>query len=187
MGNDQQRRDPWVTDSRLWMFHDPRGVLGEAARKGATIQELLSMEPTYYRGAKVVKGNQGLDAGIIHLIDLVTGLDPTAVKLDSTHAKIGVGNSNGAAQASQTQLEAERLGMSATWVGMDAGFPRREGTTMIFRSSFLSGVAVWDWLEWSVAFEISPGVRRLLNRKVENVGTKPLFDLWIFETGLQWG
>lgn len=177
---------PWKTDSRIFRFHDPTGELGKEAQKGATIEQLRAMKPGAFQDVVEVKGNQGLTAGIIYLIELATAINPTAVKLDATHAKIGVGNSNLAAAADQTQLEAERLGMSAAWVGMDGGFPQRDGCTMIFRASFLSGVAVFDWLEWAVAFETGPGVRVLLNRKVENVGTKPQFDLWIFETGLMW-
>lgn len=180
------KREPWTTDSRIFKFHDPDGTLGEAAQRGATIEELRAMRPGALYAVTDVKGNIGLTAGIIYLIELVTGINPGAVKLDASRAKIGVGNSNGAALKTQTQLEAERLGMLATWVGMDAGFPQRDGTTMVFRSSFLSGIAVQDWLEWAVAFETAPGVRVLLNRKVENIGTKPAFDLWIFETGLTW-
>lgn len=182
----KKQRDPWVTDSRLYKFRDPTGELGAAAKRGASIEELRAIAPGSLYRVEDIRGNIGLTAGIIYLLELMSGIAPSNVKLDATHAVVGVGNSNGAASADQTELEAERLGMSAAWVGMDAGFPLRDGTTLIFRASFLSGVALFDWLEWAVAWEVSEGVRVLLNRKVETVGTKPEFDLWIFETGLRW-
>lgn len=171
----------WRTVSRCYRFEDRDGVLGRRARDGASVDELRASAPEAYQGCQEIIGNVALNAGLQYMIEALTRINPAAVLWDATNAQIVVGDQSAPAEATQTQLEAQRLGTNWQAVGMDAGFPQREGQTMIFRSSFLSGVAVHDWLEWGV----SNGVV-LLNRKVDNVGTKPEFDLWIFEVGITW-
>ena len=171
----------WRTVSRRYAFSDPDGSLGRMARDGATIEELRCSAPAQYHGCSEIIGNKAINKGLQYMIEALTRINPAAVLWDATNAKIVVGDQSAPAEETQTQLEAQRLGTNYQAMGMDAGFPQREGQTMVFRASFLSGVACWDWLEWGV----SNGVV-LLNRKVDNVGTKPQFDLWIFEVGITW-
>jgi len=182
----------WRTVARIHCFSGPPeriAKIGRRAQAGDAISELVKTEE--YRETKEIDGNLALDVGLNHLIDIIAGLDPSAIKWDSSHAFIGVGDDGGAAVASQTQLEAERNGTDYQYVAMDAGFPMR--TTSIdghpsvkYRASFLSGVACWGWAEWCVANGNGAG-KVLLNRKAEVIGTKPAFDLWIFETELVFG
>ncbi len=171
----------WRTVSRCYRFKDESGALGRRARAGATVAELRASAPEAYHGCQEIIGNVALNAGLQYMIEAMTRINPAAVLWDATHAQIVVGDQSAPAAATQTQLEAQRLGTNWQAVGMDAGFPMREGQTMIYRSSFLSGVAVHDWLEWGVTNGVA-----MLNRKVDNVGTKPEFDLWIFEVGITW-
>jgi len=182
----------WKTLTRVHRFGgSPESLaeIGRRAQAGASISELITAEE--YRGAKEVLGNMALTAGLNHLIDILAGLNPSAVKWDSSNAFIGVGDDGGAAAASQTQLEAERNGTNYQYVAMDAGFPMRtvslDGHPSVkFRATFLSGVACWGWAEWCVANGNGVG-KVLLNRKADIIGTKPAFDLWIFETELVFG
>lgn len=176
----------WETMTRVHRFEDPTGEITAAARAGAPIKELVQRYEREYKGVQEIRGNSALNAGLEYLIELVTGINSGAVKLDATHAVLGVGDSTNAVAVTQTQLEAERLGMNASWGVMDAGFPQREDRTMIFRSTFASSVAMFNWQEWGIAFLVSAGTRVLLNRKVDDIGTKPDYDVWIIEVGLRW-
>jgi hypothetical protein len=182
----------WRTVARVHCFSGPSDVLDELGRRaqaGGAISELKKAEE--YRGTKEIVGNLALNAGLNHLIDIIAGLNPSAIRWDSSHAYIGVGDDGGAAVATQMQLEAERNGTNYQYVAMDAGFPMRTASidghpSVKYRASFLSGVACWGWAEWCVANGNGAG-KVLLNRKAEVIGTKPAFDLWIFETELVFG
>lgn len=174
-------RPTWQTRSRRYSFTDPTGEIGRRAMEGATIEDLRKFAPGQYHGCSEIIGNKALNKGLQYLIELVTAIDPTATKWDAANAQIIVGDQDGEEDEEQTQLEAQRLGTDFLSRGMDAGFPQREEQTMIFRSSFLSGTAAFPWKEWGVGNGV-----RLLNRKVDDIGTKPAVDLWILEVGLTW-
>lgn len=179
--NEDNVNASWRTVSRCYRFTDESGDLGRRARDGATVDELRASALDAYHGCQEIIGNVALNSGLQYMIEAMTRIDPTAVLWDAANAQIIIGDQSAPAEATQTQLEAQRLGTNFQAVGMDAGFPKREGQTMLFRASFLSGVAVHDWLEWGVTNGVV-----LLNRKVDNVGTKPELDLWIFEVGITW-
>lgn len=176
----------WETHARVYGFEDRDGEIGRQAKAGAGMGELINRYRDRYRGVREIKGNMALYTGLEYMIKLLLGIDTEAVLLDSTHAVLGVGASNNAAAATQTELEGERLGSGASWGVMDAGFPSRTDRTMIFRATFLSGVALFNWQEWAIAFLTGVDTRVLLNRKVDDIGTKPEFDVWIIEVGLRW-
>jgi len=112
-------------------------------------------------------GNVLLNAGIDELWDLVTGAGGTAY--DNAHAHIGVGDSSAAADASQTDLQ----GTNKKWNPMDAGYPTSTDQKATWRASFADGDANFTWNEWGVCNASGTGAGGvLLNRKVENLGTK---------------
>jgi hypothetical protein len=98
----------------------------------------------------------------------------------AANARIAVGNSNTAFSASQTDL----LGASTLRKVMDAGFPDfTQGANIIrFQSTFATGDANFDWLEWGVVNSGSGGT--LLNRKQEGLGTKTSAQTWQFTVDL---
>ena len=98
---------------------------------------------------------------------LVTGAGGTAYS--SANAHIGVGDSSAAADASQTDLQ----GANKKWNPMDAGYPTSTNQKATWRASFADGDANFTWNEWGVCNASGTAAGgTLLNRKVENLGTK---------------
>jgi hypothetical protein len=102
----------------------------------------------------------------------------------SSKAAIGVGNSTATSTASQTDLQ----GGSKQRVIMDGTYPQHTtGTstsarTATFRATFSTAVANFSWREWGV-FN-STASQRMLNRKVQNLGTKTSAASWQFTVSI---
>lgn len=105
----------------------------------------------------------------------------------NAQAAIGVGDSVTAAAATQTDLQAAT---NKTRVAMDATYPSHtDGTTsgaasIVFRSTFGTGAANWQWNEWGVFNSAAGATGRMLNRKQENLGTKTSAASWTFSVTL---
>jgi hypothetical protein len=113
------------------------------------------------------EGNCLLNSGIDEIWDLVTGAVSGADHIfDNTHAQIGVGDSNTAADATQTDLQASS---NKTYKGMESSYPISTGQKATFKASFGDSEANYTWNEWVVKQQTSA---KCLNRKVENLGTK---------------
>lgn len=103
----------------------------------------------------------------------------TLTYFNNGNAYIGVGDSSTAAAATQTDLQAASNKLR---VAMDATYPlHTDGTTsgaatITFRSTFATGQANFAWQEWAVFNGSSGG--RMLNRKVESLGTKTSASSW---------
>ena len=110
------------------------------------------------------EGNCLLNTGIDEMWDLVTGA--SANHFDNSNAQIGVGDSNTAADATQTDLQAAT---NKTYKGMEATYPTSTSQKVTFKASFGSSDANYAWNEWVVKHSTSS---KCLNRKVENLGTK---------------
>lgn len=119
------------------------------------------------------EGNLLLNEGINELFTLICGTGAT--KWDNSNARLGVGNSNTAAAATQTAL----LGGSTEIKAMDASYPTY-GTTQkaTFRSTFASGEGNFAWEEWSI--DNGASALKSLNRKVTSLGTKVSGTTWVF-------
>lgn len=108
-----------------------------------------------------------LNSGIDEIWDLVTGAVSGANHIfDNAAAKIGVGDSNTAANATQTDLQAAT---NKTYKGMESGYPTSTSQKVTFKASFGSTEANYAWEEWVVKHSTSA---ICLNRKVESLGTK---------------
>jgi len=96
-------------------------------------------------------------------------------KFDNTNAYLGVGDSNTAAAATQTALQAA---VNKLYKGMESGFPTY-GTDQkaVWKSSFASAEANFAWEEFTVANGNSDASINL-NRKVESKGTKLSGTVW---------
>lgn len=99
---------------------------------------------------------------------------------NNANAHIGVGNSTTAAADTQTDLQ----GASKTRKAMDATYPLHTDSTgtagsksIVFRSTFATGDANYAWEEWGIFNASSAG--RMLNRKVEALGTKTSAATWV--------
>ncbi len=93
--------------------------------------------------------------------------DGSPVFFNNANAHIGVGDSTAAFSPSQTDLQASS---NKVRKGMEANFPTRTNNQLVFKSSFGPTEANFSWREWGVFNASSGGV--MLNRKVENLGTK---------------
>jgi hypothetical protein len=97
----------------------------------------------------------------------------TVTAFDNTNAYIGVGDSSTAAAATQTDLQAASNKLRKA---MDSTYPQHTdattsgGASIVFRATFGSSDANFAWAEWAIFNASSTG--RMLNRKVESLGTK---------------
>ncbi len=119
------------------------------------------------------EGNLLLNEGINELFVLLGGSGAT--QFDNSNARLGVGNSNAAAAATQTDLQ----GGSTKFVGMDATFPTvGVDQKAVFRATFGSADGNFAWEEWTVD-NGAVGLKNL-NRKVTPLGTKVSGTTWVF-------
>ena len=110
------------------------------------------------------EGNCLLNSGIDEMWDLICG--DSANHFNNAGAQIGVGDSNTAANATQTDLQAAT---NKTYKGMDSGYPTSTAQKATFKASFGASEANYAWNEWVVKQATSG---KCLNRKVESLGTK---------------
>lgn len=103
----------------------------------------------------------------------------TLTYFNNANAQIGVGDSTTAAAATQTDLQAATNKLRKA---MDATYPQHTDATtsgaasIVFKSTFASADANFAWQEWGIFNGASGG--RMLNRKVESLGTKASGTTW---------
>ncbi len=103
---------------------------------------------------------------------------------NNANASIGVGDSTTAAANTQTDLQAATNKLRKA---MDASYPTHTDSTgtvgsltITFRVTFSTAEANYAWQEWAVFNSPTAGVGRMLNRKVESLGTKTSAASWTF-------
>jgi hypothetical protein len=121
------------------------------------------------------EGNLLLNSGIDEMWDLVVG--DSANHFNNTSAQIGVGDSNTAAAATQTDLQAST---NKTYKGMETSYPTSTAQKATFKASFGDSEANYTWNEWVVKQSTSG---KCLNRKVESLGTKSS-GTWTLEVSI---
>ena len=119
-----------------------------------------------------IEGNLLLNEGIAELIDLLIGV--TATAYNNANTRIGVGDSNTAASAEQTGLQAVT---NKLWKGMESGYPANASQKVTFRSVFGSADANYSWQEFTVVNSADDAGDNL-NRKVSDQGTKASGQTW---------
>lgn len=103
----------------------------------------------------------------------------TLTFFNNGNSYIGVGDTNTAAAATQTDLQAASNKLRKA---MDSTYPQHTDATtsgaasIVFRSTFGTSDANFAWAEWGVFNGSSGG--RLLQRKVESLGTKTSSATW---------
>lgn len=124
---------------------------------------------------EVFEGNVLLNAGITRLGSLLVGAGGTAY--NGANTRLGVGDSNTAAVASQTDLQAVT---NKQWVLCDSvGF---SGQTLTVVGTFTTGLANFAWAEWGIDNGTANGTTvtaPMLNRKVAAMGTKASGATWV--------
>ncbi len=100
---------------------------------------------------------------------------------NNAQSAIGVGDSTTAAAATHTNLQAATNKLRKA---MDATYPTHTDATtsgaasIVFRSTFATADANWAWQEWGVFNSTTDATGRMLNRKVESLGTKSSSASW---------
>lgn len=117
-------------------------------------------------------GNMLLTEGITEMWNLIAG--QSTAYFNNANAHIGVGNGTTPAQASQTGLQ----GASKLYKRVDLTYPQISNQSIIFRATFGSGEAAFEWQEFTVANGNSDSAVNLC-RKVENHGVKGVDDTWV--------
>jgi hypothetical protein len=154
------------TEWRIDKFKESSNLIAEALSKGTNIEEAIALAGDDFLGSEVFQGNLGLNEGLAELVDIICGLG-TPTKWDNTNCRLGVGNSNAAADATQTGLQ----GATKTFKAMDTGYPQRNAQTAEWRATFGSAEGNHAWEEFTVVNAADDNGKNL-NRKVESKGTK---------------
>jgi hypothetical protein len=113
------------------------------------------------------------NAGAILAAQCLMNDSATASFLNSTNAHLGVGSSNTAFAASQTDLQAASDKLRKA---MESGYPTRSSGALTLRSLFGTSEANFAWQEWGVFNASSSGT--MFSRKVESLGTKANTQSW---------
>jgi hypothetical protein len=163
----------WNTKWRIDKFQDPTGQVAREMQNGMPIEQALSLHGEAFIGTEKFDLNLALNEGLQELIDLICGLG-TPTKWDNTNARLGVGDSNTAAAATQIGLQAET---NKTYKAMDANYPQRSDQTVEWRATFGSSDANFAWEEFTVV-NAEDDSGKNLNRKVASKGTKASGETW---------
>jgi hypothetical protein len=127
-----------------------------------------------------IEGNLLLNEGITALQNLLTGAAETAFNNASSY--LGVGDSDTAAGAAQTGLQAVT---NKLYKAMEATYPQISGQTTTWRSVFGSSDGNFAWKEFTVASGNSDSADNL-NRKVSDQGTKASGQTWTLDLSIAW-
>lgn len=169
----------WRCHWKLEKFHTPGGT--PESFDGLTPFEVIEREGNLlmYGGASVLWqaliGNGTTTAG------------QALTYFNNAQAAIGVGDSTTAAAATQTNVQAATNKLRKA---MDATYPQHTDATtsgaasITFKSTFATGDANFAWQEWGVFNSTTDGTGRMLNRKVESLGTKTSAASWAFTVTL---
>lgn len=172
--------EKYVEDIDAWL----------AARPGLTVDDFQAAHKAYETIEK--EGNLLVYGGMSCLFQTLIGNGTATAGQNLTYfnngnAAVGVGDSATAAAATQTDLQAATNKLRK---GMEATYPQHtDGTTsasdtITFKSSFGTSEANWVWNEWGVFNSPTAATGRMLNRKVESLGTKSS-GTWVLTVTVQ--
>jgi uncharacterized cupin superfamily protein len=162
----------WKAHWRIDKFKDSNGG-AKALQAGLSMTEALRLFKDAFLGTEEWDANVALNEGLQELIDIICGLG-TPTKWDNSNARLGVGDSSAAENASQTVLQAST---NKTFKVMDATYPQRSGQTADWRATFGGSDANYAWEEFTVV-NASDDTGKNLNRKVASKGTKQAGETW---------
>lgn len=188
---------PWHAHRRLEKWDIPRREFSPAdlflldrlsGQEQVRILRALGLTPK----VEEAEGNLLMFGGASLLIEYSLGngtttADQTLTYLSNARAALAVGDSSTAASGTQTDLQAATNKLRKA---MDATYPlHTDGTSSgnaswSLRSTFATGDANYVWNEWAVHNSVTAATGRMLNRKVESLGTKTSAAAWVFTVTL---
>lgn len=152
----------------------PRFLPIEHGISSAELRRLVGDAEEY----EEVAGNLLLNEGIQRLEDLLIASGALQAYTNAA-SYIGVGDTNTAEAATQTELSAAAAATNRFYKVMNATYPSRASQTLSFQSDFTTTEANFAWAEWTIAAgaTTASGAGFLvgtanLNRKVAALGTK---------------
>jgi len=160
----------WKAKWRIDKFKDPGGVICARLRQGDPVH-VVAREYGNYIGADEFEDNVALNEGLQAIIDMICNL-AAITPWDNANARVGVGDSSVAPNATQTEL----LGVNQAYVGMDAGYPARSAQTAEWRGTFGGTEANFYWWEFTV--DNGAAALQNLNRAVADKGSKAPGETW---------
>ena len=95
----------WKAKWRIDKFKDPKGEIANALQAGMSTANAMRLYAEAFICTEEFEANIALNEGLQELIDIVCGLG-TPTKWDNSNARLGVGDSNTAENATQTGLQA---------------------------------------------------------------------------------
>jgi hypothetical protein len=183
----------WIADWKLEKFNaGAKDVMAGTyqsatnASKGRLGAPVKPEEVEEYRGNLLLYG--GADVLWLGLRDgLSASTNLANTKFNNANAGIRVSTSNTAAAASQTNIQ----GTTKYTKGMDATYPTHTtgtGTStcavITFKATFTTSQANFAWNEWGIVNRTAQTGGRMLNRKVQSLGTKTSAATWAFTVTL---
>lgn len=111
------------------------------------------------------------NTGAIEIAKCAMNDSPTF--LNATNAHLGVGDTNTAFAATQTDLAAPTNKLRKA---MEATYPQRSSGALTLRSLFGTSEANFAWAEWATFNASTAGI--MWQRKVESLGTKTNTQSW---------
>jgi hypothetical protein len=173
----------WDTDWRVIKFDDPENKISEQIKTGhMTVDEAIATYADKFIGEEHIYGNLALTEGIKYIIWAIAGtmtnVDAPASENQFTNALayLGVGTGTGAAAQADSALT------SGVWVAIDDNYPVCSAATpwiVTWQATFAAGVASQSWQEFSLGNTSAGAV--MLNRKVEDKGTKAAGESWVLQ------
>lgn len=141
-----------------------------------------------------IEGNIVVELGANVLLDRLTDATPTYAVYDNTNALIGVGTSAASPAFSQTDLQAANNASNRHYAAMEAGFPSPSPPTdgvITFEAEFGTSAANFAWREFVLARGTagaggSGSADSILNRRVEDRGTKTSSEEWLVTWQIGW-
>jgi hypothetical protein len=157
----------WRSRWTLVDFLDPDGTVEAAGKAGVSLIELQRRFRDRIVKHQTFVGNLLLNEGINLLWTLGCGGSGTA--WNNANSYTGVGDSNTAAAATQTGLQAST---NKQYKAVDSGYPTYGSSQQaVWQTTFGTGDANFSWQEITVANGSSDSATNL-NRKVQDMGTK---------------
>jgi len=156
----------WKAKWTIHKFQDADGQIEKLAKLGVSLDAIMRRFMERFIEKLEMENNLLLNEGINELWTLCCGTGAT--KWDNTNARIGVGNSNAAADPTQTGLQ----GASKAFKAMDATYPTYgSAQKATWRATFGSAEGNFAWEEITVV-NAADDTGKNLNRKVQSMGTK---------------
>ncbi|PKN05550.1 MAG: hypothetical protein CVU74_01085 [Deltaproteobacteria bacterium HGW-Deltaproteobacteria-9] len=171
-----------ITEALLRLFRkirlvSDRGVLTKVwtIRKYADDAAFMAGTPF---AVSTFKQNVLLNEGIAEMWDLIIGAGGTA--FSEANSYIGIGDSDTAAAASQTGLQAVT---NKYYAAMASTYPSRSGQTVTWRGVVGGSYGNHAWKEFTVANGNSDSAKNM-NRKVSDQGTKISGQTWTVDLAI---